>query len=102
MSEVKFWVMQNFGLEEGEIIGAVMIIAVCILVCLISYMKRKMALFTGFLIRGSIGTGLIILTNYILQMGGISLSVGIGPVSLLTSAILGIPGVLLLYGILLI
>ena len=41
LSEVKFWVMQNFGLEEGEIIGAVMIIAVCILVCLISYMKRK-------------------------------------------------------------
>lgn len=46
--------------------------------------------------------GLIFLANYFLKLGGISLAVGIGPVSILTSAILGIPGVLLLYGVLLI
>ncbi|MGN0132588.1 MAG: pro-sigmaK processing inhibitor BofA family protein [Lachnospiraceae bacterium] len=102
MSEIKLWMMQNFGMGEGEIMGAAIIIVVCILVCLISYMKRKMAVFTGFLIRGGVGTGLIFLANYLLKIGGISLAVGIGPISILTSAILGIPGVFLLYGILLI
>ena len=102
MNAIKLWVMQNFGLNEGETAGAAIIIAVCILVCLISYMKRKMSVFTGFLIRGGVGTGFIFLANYVLKLAGISLAVGIGPVSILTSAILGIPGVLLLYGILLI
>lgn len=102
MNEIKLWIMQNFGMGEGEIIGAVIILFVCILVCLVSYMKRKMAVFTGCLIRMGTGVGLIFLANYILQANGSTLSVGVGPVSLLTSAILGIPGVCLLYGILLI
>lgn len=102
MNEVKLWIMQNFGMGEGEIIGAAIIMAVCILVCLISYMKRKMAVFTGCLIRMGTGAALICFANYVFQANGISLCVGVGPVSLLTSAILGIPGVCLLYGILLI
>lgn len=102
MNGIKLWIMQNFGMSEGEVTGAAIIAAVCVLVCLISYMKRKMSVFTGFLIRGGVGTGVIFLANYLLKLGGISLAVGIGPVSILTSAILGIPGVLLLYGILLI
>ncbi len=102
MNGIKLWIMQNFGMSEGEVIGAAIIAAVCVLVCLISYMKRKMSVFTGFLIRGGVGTGVIFLANYLLKLGGVSLAVGIGPVSILTSAILGIPGVLLLYGILLI
>lgn len=102
MNGIKLWIMQNFGMSEGEVTGAAIIAAVCVLVCLISYMKRKMSVFTGFLIRGGVGTGVIFLANYLLKLGGVSLAVGIGPVSILTSAILGIPGVLLLYGILLI
>ena len=94
--------MQNFGMGEGEIMGAIIIMVVCILVCLISYMKRKMAFLTGCLIRMGAGAGLICLANYVLQAKGISLCVGVGPISLLTSAILGIPGVCMLYGILLI
>jgi len=102
MNEIKLWIMQSFGMGEGEIAGAAIIMVVCILVCLITYMKRKMALFTGCLIRMGTGVGLICLTNYVLQANGISLYVGVGPVSLLTSAILGIPGVCMLYGMLII
>lgn len=102
MNELKLWLMQNFKMSEGEVTGAVIIIAACIVVCLISYMKRKMSILTGILIRAAGGIGMICLGNYILSQCGISLAVGVGPISILTSAILGIPGVFLLYGILLI
>lgn len=102
MDAIKLWVMQNLGMSEEEIIGALFIIAVCILIFLIRYIKRRVSILAGCLIRMGSGTGLILLANYLFQIGGISLFVGIGPISLLTSAILGIPGVLLLYGILLI
>ena len=102
MNEIKLWLMQNFKMSEGEVIGAVIIITACAVVCLFSYMKRKMSVLTGFLIRAAGGVGMICLGNYILSLCGISLAVGVGPLSILTSAILGIPGVFLLYGILLI
>lgn len=102
MNEVKLWIMQTCDMTESEVIGAAVMIGVCILVCLISSMKRKMSFLAGFFIRGGVGTGVIFLVNYLLKLGGISLAVGIGPVSVLTSAILGIPGVALLYGVLLI
>ena len=43
----------------------------------------------------------IFFVNYFLDSRGIDMAVGIGPVSLLTSGVLGIPGVALLYGIVL-
>lgn len=102
MNEIKLWIMQNFKMSEGEVTGAVIIIIACIVVCLISYMKRKMSVLTGVLIRAAGGIGMICLGNYILNLCGISLAVGVGPLSVLTCAILGIPGFFLLYGILLI
>ena len=102
MNEIKLWLMQNFKMSEGEVTGAVIIIAACIIVCLISYMKRKMSILTGILIRAAGGVGMICLGNYILSLCGISLAVGGGPISILTCGFLGIPGVFLLYGILLI
>ena len=102
MNEIKLWIMQNFKMSEGEVTGAVIIIIACIVVCLISYMKRKMSVLTGVLIRAAGGIGMICLGNYILNLCGISLAVGVGPLSVLACAILGIPGVFLLYGILLI
>ncbi|MCH5280907.1 MAG: pro-sigmaK processing inhibitor BofA family protein [Lachnospiraceae bacterium] len=89
-------------MNEGEIIGAGIIVAACILVCGITYLKRKLGILGGFLIRAGAGTGLICLGNYVLSLSGISLAVGVGPVSVLTCAILGIPGVFLMYGIMLI
>lgn len=102
MEGIKLWLMQNLGMNEGEIIGAAIIIVACILVCGISYLKQKLGILSGFLIRAGAGTGLICLGNYVLSLGGISLAVGVGPISVLTCAILGIPGVFLMYGIMLI
>jgi hypothetical protein len=93
--------MQNLGMSEEEIIGGIVVIAVCIFICLISFIKQRMSLLAGCLIRMGSGTGMILLANYVFKISGVSLFVGVGPVSLLTSAILGIPGVCLLYSILL-
>lgn len=102
MNEVKLWLMQNLGMKESDFWGVVIILSVCAAVCLVTYMKKKSGFLTGCLIRMITGTGLIFFANYLFQINGVALAVGIGPVSILTSAILGIPGVCLLYGILLI
>ena len=44
--------------------------------------------------------GLIFFINQYLEYKGISLSVGLNGISFLTSGLLGIPGVAMLYGIL--
>ena len=55
----------------------------------------------NFVIRALAGMAVIFFVNYFLDSRGIDMAVGIGPVSLLTSGVLGIPGVALLYGIVL-
>lgn len=52
-----------------------------------------------FLFRAILGFFLILCANYCLAEQGISLSVGLNGITLLTSGTLGLPGVLLLYGI---
>lgn len=53
----------------------------------------------NFLIRVVVGSAAIFFVNEYLGGQGIQASVGINPVTLLTSGTLGIPGVALLYGI---
>lgn len=53
-----------------------------------------------FLIRALTGMAVIFFVNSFLDTRGIDLSVGLGPLSLFTSGALGLPGVALLYGIL--
>lgn len=54
----------------------------------------------NFIIRAILGMGLIFFVNQYLEYQGISLGVGLNGISFLTSGILGVPGVALLYGIL--
>lgn len=49
--------------------------------------------------RGVLGTLLLFFVNIILEKQGIVSGIGINQISVLTSAILGFPGVLALYGI---
>lgn len=102
MNEMKLWFIHNVGMKESDFWGVIIIMSVCAVICLITYMKKRAGFLTGCIVRMGIGTGLIFLANYLFQINGVALSVGIGPISILTSAILGIPGVCLLYGILLI
>ena len=55
----------------------------------------------NFIVRAVVGMGVIFFTNEFLASRGISEAVGMNGLSFLTSGTLGIPGVCLLYGILL-
>lgn len=54
----------------------------------------------NFISRAIIGLGIIFLANQFLEYQGISVSVGLNLISFLTSGILGIPGIGLLYSVL--
>ena len=79
--------------------GAFFIIAVLAMVMLIMAVKTNSMLILNFVLRSVVGTLLIFGGNYLVEAIGFSVSVGLNPVSVLTSGILGFPGVLLLFGI---
>ena len=53
----------------------------------------------NFVVRAVIGTALIFFVNQFLNARGIDIRVGMNPVTVVTSVVLGKPGVALLYGI---
>ena len=53
----------------------------------------------NFVVRAVIGTALIFFVNQFLNARGIDIRVGMNPVTVVTSGVLGTPGVALLYGI---
>lgn len=62
--------------------------------------EERTSVILNFIIRAVIGMGLIFFINKYLSSRAISVAVGLNGLSFLTSGILGIPGVALLYGIL--
>ena len=80
---------------------AILILAgVCGVVLSILILKQKMQFFLEFLLRAGVGTVMILWVNHVLLQQGIMMSVGLNVWSFLTSGILGIPGVALLFAIL--
>lgn len=79
--------------------GTIIIIAACVAVLVVGAVKRKAEWMLNVLMRGILGTIAIYFINNVLLGLGISVEVGINPVTVLTSGILGFPGVLALYGI---
>ena len=79
--------------------GAFLIIAVLSIVMLIMAVKTNSNLIMNFVIRSILGSLLIWGLNLWLESGGYPLGVGLNAVSVLTSGILGFPGVILLFGI---
>ena len=73
---------------------------VCGVVLSILLLKQKIRFFLEFLLRAGIGAATILWVNHILLQQGMLMSVGINFCTLLTSGILGIPGVALLFAIL--
>ena len=53
----------------------------------------------NFVVRAVIGTALIFFVNQFLNARGIDIRVGMNPVTVVTSGVLGTTGVALLYGI---
>lgn len=65
----------------------------------IALFMKKSSLFISFMLRGLLGAMVIYFANLGLQKAGIMATVNLNSASLLTTAILGFPGLLLLYGI---
>lgn len=80
-------------------LGMVALIAICVIVLLIGTMKRKMEWLLNVLMRSILSTIAIYFVNGALAWAGISLNVGINPVTVLTSGILGLPGLVAIYGV---
>ncbi len=79
--------------------GTLLIVFACIVVLLIGAIRKKLEWLLNVVMRSILGTIAIYFINIILGTFGISLGVGINAVTILTSGILGIPGLLALYGI---
>ncbi|MBD5544120.1 MAG: hypothetical protein HDR01_07770 [Lachnospiraceae bacterium] len=86
-------------MKMEEIWGGCAIVLVCILVLAILFFKNKLEIIMGFFMRGILGAVVIYGVNQLLLFFGISQGVGINPLTLLTSAILGIPGVCVLFAL---
>ena len=79
--------------------GAVIIIVFCALVLAVGLVRKKTEWMLNILMRGILGTVAIYFINDTLVSMGVPVEVGINPVTVLTSGILGFPGIIALYGI---
>ena len=79
--------------------GMLAIMCVCLIVLMIGAMGRKIEWLVNFVLRAVMGTIGIYCVNYVLAARNISVAVGINPLTILTSGILGFPGIAVLYGI---
>ena len=79
--------------------GTMLIVLACAAALLIGAMRRKLEWLLTVVMRSVLGTIAIYFINSLLAALGISLGVGINAVTVLTAGILGIPGLLALYGI---
>lgn len=82
-----------------DLAGIVTIIASCVLILIIISFKEKMGFLIRFVCRGVVLSAMIYGVNQALFFFGITMVVGINYVTFLTCAILGFPGVCLLYGL---
>lgn len=84
---------------SNNTLGMAALVVICAVVLLMGIVKRRMEWLLNVLMRSILGTIAIYFVNGALAWAGISLNVGINPVTVLTSGILGIPGLLAIYGI---
>ena len=75
------------------------LIAVAALLLLISFLGKKAEWLLNFALRGIMGTISIYFINMGVTFLGFATVVGINAVSILTTGILGIPGIVMLYGL---
>lgn len=84
-------------MENGY--GFAIIIGMCVIVLAIVSFQRKSEIIINFIFRAVMGTIGIYFINQLLVWQQIDLSIGLNPLTVLTSGTLGFPGLVLLYGI---
>ena len=82
-----------------NMLGVTAVIVICGAVLIMGVMKRKMEWLLNIFMRSILGTIAIYFINNGLESAGINLSVGINPITVLTSGILGLPGLAAIYGL---
>lgn len=81
--------------------GMIAIGGICLMVLFMGIVKQKARVAAVFLSRAAVGVVGIYGINELLKYQGITVAVGINPVSVLTVGALGISGIALLYSIML-
>lgn len=81
-----------------NMLGVTAVIVICGAVLIIGVMKRKMEWILNIFMRSILGTLAIYFINDGLASMGINVGVGINPLTVLTSGILGLPGLAAIYG----
>ena len=89
----------NINMNMGNAGGMLAILGVCLIVLIIGAMGRKVEWLVNFILRAVMGTIGIYCLNYLLATQQISVAVGINPLTILTSGVLGVPGIAVLFGI---
>lgn len=84
---------------QAKFNGFLFILAALAAVLLIGALKKRAEWLLTFLFRAVTGTVIIYFANMFIISNNMGFEIGINPISVLTSGILGFPGVLLLYGI---
>lgn len=79
--------------------GMIIIIIATIVVIGIGILRKNMELLINFILRVVVGILAIYFLNEFFAMQKLSIAVGINPLTILTTGILGLPGLALLYGI---
>ena len=82
-----------------NITGGAVIVLMCIIELCVVALKKKAEFLLNFMLRGITGVISIFVINEVLAAQNFSTMVGINFWTALTSAMLGLPGVALLYGI---
>lgn len=75
------------------------LIGAAVLLLILSFFARKAEWLINFALRGIMGTIAIYFINMGVTFLGFTTVVGINAVSILTTGILGIPGIVMLYGL---
>ena len=84
---------------QDKFIGFIIMLSALAVVLLIGALKKRAEWLLTFLFRGVVGTVMIYFINLAIVSNNMGFEIGINPVTVLTTGILGFPGVLLLYGI---
>lgn len=86
-------------LHMNQSLGTLFIVLSCMGILLVGAVRKKLEWLLNLVMRGVLGMVSIYFVNMGLAGFGISLGVGMNAVTLLTSAVLGFPGILALYGV---
>lgn len=79
--------------------GVIAIVGVCALILLMGAVRKKKEWLLNLVLRTVLGTLAVVTVNMMMETAGMTVVVGVNPVTLLTSAFLGFPGLAALYGV---